>query len=292
MTAFDRDEPTDITVTAGGGADAGERGSVCVPWADPAVNGPDVIRETAGKGTGDFSAKLTSLAANTVYHVRAYAVNSVDTAYGVDRTFTANSGNGTGGGAAYSAGIKTGGVITDMLPVTVNGATGAAGLSAAQAAKLFRAGDAAVIMPAIPGAGAYRLELPVSALTGGRYPGAGRGRGSDRGGKGGDREPPPDPAHPDAGRRTGPVEQPRGGDSLYAHGGGAEPSRKRRYLVSGRQRPAYQCAERALQCGHGQRLLYRLSPGSEAVGRHGWSWRQPVLAGAGRQPIGDVRPAV
>ncbi len=41
-----------------------------------------------GTGTGIFSNNVTGLIANTTYHVRAYAINSTDTAYGNDVMFT------------------------------------------------------------------------------------------------------------------------------------------------------------------------------------------------------------
>ncbi|MGD9978540.1 MAG: DNA/RNA non-specific endonuclease [Bacteroidales bacterium] len=44
-----------------------------------------------GSGTGDFTSQLTALSAGETYHVRAYAINSVGTAYGNDVSFTASS---------------------------------------------------------------------------------------------------------------------------------------------------------------------------------------------------------
>jgi hypothetical protein len=41
-----------------------------------------------GTGQGTYSSLITGLAANTVYHVRAYATNSLGTSYGSDVTFT------------------------------------------------------------------------------------------------------------------------------------------------------------------------------------------------------------
>ena len=41
-----------------------------------------------GSGMGSFSCNLTNLQSNTTYYVRAYAVNSVGTAYGEEVTFT------------------------------------------------------------------------------------------------------------------------------------------------------------------------------------------------------------
>lgn len=41
-----------------------------------------------GSGTGTFTSELSALTADTTYYVRAYATNSVGTAYGSERTFT------------------------------------------------------------------------------------------------------------------------------------------------------------------------------------------------------------
>jgi len=43
---------------------------------------------TDGSGTGTFVSALTGLAPNTIYYVRAYAMNSVGTAYGNELSFT------------------------------------------------------------------------------------------------------------------------------------------------------------------------------------------------------------
>jgi hypothetical protein len=41
-----------------------------------------------GAGTGEFTSSLTGLSPNTAYYVRAYAINSVDTGYGDQESFT------------------------------------------------------------------------------------------------------------------------------------------------------------------------------------------------------------
>lgn len=41
-----------------------------------------------GSGTGAFTSDLTGLGPNITYYVRAYATNSVGTAYGEEKTFT------------------------------------------------------------------------------------------------------------------------------------------------------------------------------------------------------------
>ena len=48
-------------------------------------------KTTDGSGTGSYTSSLTGLTALTLYHVRAYATNSIGTAYGADVSFTAFS---------------------------------------------------------------------------------------------------------------------------------------------------------------------------------------------------------
>ncbi|MFA5204935.1 MAG: hypothetical protein WC708_11090, partial [Lentisphaeria bacterium] len=76
-------------VTADGGAAVTARG-VC--WSTSA--NPTTANSTTsnGTGTGSFASALTGLTSNTLYHFRAYAINSVGTAYGSDLTFTTASG--------------------------------------------------------------------------------------------------------------------------------------------------------------------------------------------------------
>lgn len=78
-------------VTDDGGLTVTERGFVCGTEGNPTIGGPDVIQVTAGSGTGEFSAVVNSLSANTTYHVRAYATNEAGTSYGEDRMFTTHS---------------------------------------------------------------------------------------------------------------------------------------------------------------------------------------------------------
>ena len=62
-----------------------ERGVVYGTSLNPTTAGNKV--STTGT-TGNYSVALTGLTANTVYHIRAYAVNAVGTSYGADSTFT------------------------------------------------------------------------------------------------------------------------------------------------------------------------------------------------------------
>lgn len=75
----------DGEVTSSGGASVTERGVVYGTSANPLTSGPKV---TAGSGVGTFSANLTGLSDNTLYYVRAYAINSEGTSYGNQETFT------------------------------------------------------------------------------------------------------------------------------------------------------------------------------------------------------------
>lgn len=73
------------TVTTDGGSPITERG-VC--WS--VSPGPTMAdsRTLDGSGTGMFVSNMTSLAAGTLYYVRAYATNTTGTAYGNEQSFT------------------------------------------------------------------------------------------------------------------------------------------------------------------------------------------------------------
>lgn len=75
-------------VTNDGGPAVSERGFVYGASANPAIGGAGVTKAAAGSGTGSFTAAISGLPANTACHVRAYAINTVGTAYGEDKTFT------------------------------------------------------------------------------------------------------------------------------------------------------------------------------------------------------------
>jgi len=75
-------------VTDDGGESVTVRG-VC--WSTS--ENPTTADETTedGTGIGAFTSSITGLDPNTTYHVRAYATNSVGTAYGTDLTFTTDT---------------------------------------------------------------------------------------------------------------------------------------------------------------------------------------------------------
>ncbi len=72
-------------VTASGGATVTARGVCWGTSSSPTISNSHTID---GSGTGVFVSSLTSLTPNTLYYVRAYATNSVGTAYGNEVTFT------------------------------------------------------------------------------------------------------------------------------------------------------------------------------------------------------------
>jgi|GEM_PF-1028558 len=75
-------------VTSDGGATVTARG-VC--WnTSPSPTITD-FHTVDGTGTGSYSSALTGLNASTLYHVRAYASNTVGTAYGNELSFTTGS---------------------------------------------------------------------------------------------------------------------------------------------------------------------------------------------------------
>jgi plastocyanin len=79
------------SITDDGGSDITARG-VC--WST--VAGPKITdsHTSDGTGKGSFNSNLTGLTANTLYYVRAYAVNSTGTAYGNEITFTSGTVQG------------------------------------------------------------------------------------------------------------------------------------------------------------------------------------------------------
>jgi uncharacterized protein (TIGR02145 family) len=72
-------------ISSDGGASVTERGVCWATTADPTI---DDNVTSDGTGTGAFVSDLTSLTPSTTYHVRAFATNSVGTAYGNDVSFT------------------------------------------------------------------------------------------------------------------------------------------------------------------------------------------------------------
>lgn len=92
------------TVTTDGGASITERGVVYV--AGP---GPPTIANTKvaiGTGIGIFAQAITGLTTNTLYSVRAYAINAVGTGYGAVQTFNTPQPLATASAAVLAAGVQ------------------------------------------------------------------------------------------------------------------------------------------------------------------------------------------
>ena len=76
------------TISTDGGSSITSRGICYAPTTNPTTANTVV---TSGAGTGTFTANLNSLTANTIYYVRAFAINSTGTAYGNQVSFTTGS---------------------------------------------------------------------------------------------------------------------------------------------------------------------------------------------------------
>lgn len=74
-------------VSNDGGADITARGLCWSTTTNPTINDNITVK---GAGTGTFNTSLTGLAQGTIYYVRAFATNSVGTAYGNQISFTTN----------------------------------------------------------------------------------------------------------------------------------------------------------------------------------------------------------
>ena len=77
-------------ITSDGGAPVSQRGVCWSPNPNPTTSNSTT---NDGIGSGTFTSNLTSLTSNTTYYVRAYAINSVGTAYGNQQSFTTVNSN-------------------------------------------------------------------------------------------------------------------------------------------------------------------------------------------------------
>jgi uncharacterized protein (TIGR02145 family) len=97
-----------------GGAEVTVRGICWGTTANPTISDSNTSN---GSGTGIFTANITGLTPGSAYHVRAYATNSVGTAYGNDVPFTASAVTPTLTTATISSPTRTtavsGGNITN-----------------------------------------------------------------------------------------------------------------------------------------------------------------------------------
>lgn len=81
-------------VSSEGGTAVTVRGVCWNTQPNPKLNN---FKTTNGSGSGSFTSQLSGLTPNTTYYVRAYAINSTDTAFGTEINFnTLNSGGSSG----------------------------------------------------------------------------------------------------------------------------------------------------------------------------------------------------
>ena len=93
-------------ITNDGGSLVTQRGICYGTSPSPTTANMTII---SGSGTGSFTSNLTGLMANSIYHVRAYAINSAGTVYGNNISFTTTSS----GGGIFNPNL-TYGSITDI----------------------------------------------------------------------------------------------------------------------------------------------------------------------------------
>ena len=114
-------------VTATGGVSITQRGVCWSTSSNPTISNSHA--NTTGTGTGSYALTMTGLTANTTYYVRAYATNSVGTAYGNERTFT----------TLQNVGVPT--VITNPVTnITLTTATGSGNVTATGGADVTERG--------------------------------------------------------------------------------------------------------------------------------------------------------
>ncbi len=155
--------PADITatsaigggnVTSDGGASVTERG-VC--WATTANPTTGSSKVASGTGTGTFTATMTPLQPGTLYHMRAYAINSSGTTYGTDETFTTTAVAPTVTTAAITVFAQTTATAGGDVTATGGAAVTARGVCYGTAANPTIAGPH--LAAAAGGTGAFTCNL-------------------------------------------------------------------------------------------------------------------------------------
>jgi len=105
-------------VLSDGGSAVTERGVCFSTLSFPTIISNNITMD--GSGSGNYTSNLSGLSANTTYYVRAYATNSVGTAYGNQLIFTTSSGTITE--------LNCGSATCDV-PLTVGTAVSGASIS-------------------------------------------------------------------------------------------------------------------------------------------------------------------
>jgi uncharacterized protein (TIGR02145 family) len=82
-------------ITSDNGLQITSRGFVWSTSENPTTSNNSGMTNV-GTGSGEFFSDISGLTPNTTYYVRAYATNGAGTAYGENRSFTTETGGGTG----------------------------------------------------------------------------------------------------------------------------------------------------------------------------------------------------
>jgi hypothetical protein len=165
-------------ITTDGGAGVTQRGVVWSTSVNPTV--ALSTKTTEGAGSGSFASAITSLVTNTTYYVRAYATNSVGTAYGNEYSFTTllAIGEAYGGGKiayilqvgdpGYSASVVHGLIVALSHQSTgVRWHNGSNVTTAATASALGTGAANTNTIVALQGSGTYAAKLCYDLTTGG-----------------------------------------------------------------------------------------------------------------------------
>jgi hypothetical protein len=113
------------TSASGGGTISSDNGAAVlargVCWST-SIN-PTIANSITNNGTGigSFTSSLTGLSASTTYYIRAYATNSVGTAYGNEISFTTSTPFVLAGGVESSLGAETLMIFNSSGTLTVTG---------------------------------------------------------------------------------------------------------------------------------------------------------------------------
>jgi hypothetical protein len=107
-------------ITGSGGSTILARGIVYSTSLNPSLASGTVITDP-GVTSGSFTSLISGLAANTTYHVRAYATNAIGTSYGSDLTFTTLGNGAFAATYAFDGVTSTSGTTDPTAPPVVTG---------------------------------------------------------------------------------------------------------------------------------------------------------------------------
>ena len=149
-------------ITSDGGAPVLARGVCWSTTPNPTVAFP--TKTSDGSGISAFTSSITGLTPSTTYYVRAYATNSMDTAYGNEVTFTTSAQNLLANPSfeTWSAGVPTGWTLTSTVggSVTQSASTSTANGSAFQIAN--PTGTYIIQQNIVPPAGASTFDTNIT----------------------------------------------------------------------------------------------------------------------------------